>query len=46
MGKLKQFTIFTELTIQKRHKSSHVYLQLAVTPCETKIVDRKYIRLM
>jgi hypothetical protein len=46
MEKLKQFTIFTKLTTQERHKSSHVYLQVAVTPCETKIVDRQYFRLM
>jgi hypothetical protein len=46
MGKLKRFALFIKLTIQEMYKSSHVYLQVTVTPCETKSADRKYFRLM
>jgi len=46
MGKQKQFTLFIKSTIQERHKSSYVCLQITVTPCEPKIVDRQFFRLM
>jgi len=40
MGKMKLFTLFIKFIIQESHKPSHVCLQVTVTPCETKIVDR------